>query len=91
MNRDGPEWPFPSLTTKPELPLKTMPVGPPATLTTSGFGWNCGTPSPLYSVETSVPLSFTHHGDVELAAMPHALTRFGSVLSAFPAWSETRL
>src|SRR5689334_11425695 len=41
MNTDGPEWPFPSLTVKPEPPLKTIPVGPPSTLTTSGFGWNC--------------------------------------------------
>ena len=45
---------------------------------------------PLYSVETSAPLSATHSGDVALAACPQGLTRFGSVVRATPAMSEIR-
>src|SRR2546428_6785107 len=47
-------------------------------------------PSPAYRVDTSVPLSATHQGDVGPAARPHALTRFGSRWSAKPGMSETR-
>src|SRR6516162_5301753 len=79
MKTAGPECPLPSLITKFELPLNTMPVGSPATPTTSGVGGNWATPMPLYSVETSVPLSATHHGEVALAAIPQEFTRFASV------------
>src|SRR6266511_6356695 len=84
MNREEPEL-VPSLTTNPEPPLNTNPVGPPATLTTSGTAL----PDPSYSVETSVSLSATHHGVVGPATSPHALTRWASVLAASPGWSET--
>jgi hypothetical protein len=36
MNREGPEFPSPSLTMKFEPPLETNPVGAPSTWTTSG-------------------------------------------------------
>src|ERR671931_2230531 len=74
MNLDGPES-TPSLTMKLGPPLKTMPVGAPATWTTSG----CGSPSPLYSVETLVSLSATHQKVVGPATRHQALTRLGSV------------
>src|SRR5690349_17216197 len=47
--------------------------------------------APVYSVLSSVPLSETQIGEVGLAESPHALTRFGSVTSAWPGWSATRL
>ena len=47
--------------------------------------------SPLYSVETSVPLSETQIGVFGPCDIPHGLTRFGSVSWATPGWSETRL
>src|SRR5438445_2118314 len=40
-------------------------------------------------VETSVPLSATHHGDVADAVRPQALTRCGSVTGAAPATFDT--
>src|SRR6267143_703409 len=40
-------------------------------------------------VETLVPLSATHQGDVGDAVRPHALTRFASVVRAAPATFET--
>src|SRR6266705_7214714 len=87
MNRAGPTA-GPFRTTKLALPLKTMPVGPPATATTSARG----TPSPPYSLERSVPLLETHHGLVELAVMPQPFTRFGSTRSGASAGSsDTRL
>src|ERR687888_2442712 len=89
-NRATPEK-VPSLTTKLDVGLKTSPVGPPPTLTTSGCagGSGNGVPSPPYSVLRSVPLSETHHGVDGPAVRPQALTRFVSVCAATPAWSET--
>ena len=55
-------------------------------LTTSGRA----TPFPSYSVEVSVPLLATHHGEVGLDTRPQAFTRCESVNLAFPASSETR-
>src|SRR3954454_6288405 len=73
--------------TKPAVLLKTAPVGPPWTVTTSP----CFVPSePRYSVDLFVPLSETHHGDVALEVSPQPLTRSGSVTGATPGWSETR-
>src|SRR4051812_37025575 len=86
MNSAAPEF-VPSLTTNPGPPLNTSPVGAPGTLTTS----DCGVPDPSYSVDTSMPLSATHHGVPDPAARPHAFTRFGSVNCATPSWSETSL
>src|SRR5689334_2126303 len=72
--------------TKPAVLLKTTPVGPPWTVTTSP----CFCPSePRYRVDLLVPLSETHHGDVGLETSPQALTRSGSVIGAAPGWSET--
>ena len=85
-NSEGPDTPS-WLTTKSELPLNTVPVGAPFTLTTSGMV----APVPSYRVETLVPLSATHHGVVGPAARPQALTRFGSTLAAAPGTSETSL
>jgi hypothetical protein len=53
MNRAAPEF-VPSVTTNPDPPLKTRPVGPPATLTTSGVGGKNGVPVASYSVDVSV-------------------------------------
>src|SRR5262249_42281962 len=86
MKRAGPEDP-PLETTKPGPPLKTMPVGAPATDTTSDEI----APAPLYRVDLSVPLSATHHTLVALATRPQPLTRLGSVWSAGIVPSETRL
>src|SRR2546428_4783259 len=66
---------------------KTAPVGWVGTCTTRGTI----VPSALYIVETLVPLSETHHGDVGLAVRPQPLIRFGSVWSAVPGVSATRL
>src|SRR3954452_16032014 len=74
MNSAGPEF-VPSLTTNPGVPLNTRPVGEVGTWTTS----DCGTPSPSYSVDRSVPLSATHHGVEGPAARPQPFTRLGSV------------
>src|ERR1051325_5672762 len=76
MNRAGPEF-VPSVTTKPAPPLKTMPVGalggssPAAggTDTTRAFAF----PEASYSVESPVPLSFTHQKPVGLNCSPQAL------------------
>src|SRR5260370_885235 len=87
MKRAGP-CVAPLATTNPAPPLKTTPVGAPGTETVSV------TLAPvfaLYSVERSVPLSATHHGDVPLATSPQALTRAGSTRSAGTAPSDTRL
>src|SRR5437764_15305889 len=66
----------------PDVLFHTIPVGaPPGIETTSGT--ICGmlplTP-PVYSVDTLVPLSFTHSGVLGPAAIPHGFTRFGSVM-----------
>src|SRR5881396_2963875 len=87
MKRAGPEA-APFVTTKLAPPLKTTPVGAPATPTRSPIV----TPVlPLYRVEESVPLSATHQGDVVLATSPQALTRAASTWSAETAPSDTRL
>src|SRR4026207_1319739 len=71
---------------KPAVLLKTVPVGAPATVTTSP----CFCPSePRYRVDLLVPLSETHHGEVAEEVSPQALTRSGSVTGATPGWSET--
>src|SRR5919107_2422577 len=59
-------------------PPNTMPVGPPATVTTSELT----APVAGYSVDVFVPLFEVHHGDVGLPASPHALTRLASARSA---------
>ena len=84
-----PEW-----TTKPGPPLYTNPVGaPPGMLTTSGTIEAAGVASvaPRYSVDTSMPLSATQAGVAGPNARPQALTRLGSVSSAAPGVSATRL
>src|SRR4051812_2821386 len=72
-NSDGPESPM-CETTKPDPPLKTVPVGAPNTFTTNGSG----VPVPSYNVEVSVPLFATHQGVCGPATSPHAFLRFGS-------------
>src|SRR5919197_4626515 len=74
-------------TTKLGPVLATAPVGAFGTETTSGLG----VPSAVYSVETSVPLSATHHGEPGSDVRPHAFTRFASTWSAAIEPSETRL
>src|SRR6266536_3518202 len=76
MNREEPEL-VSTLTTNPEPPLNTSPVGAPGTLTTSGRAL----PDPSYRVERSVSLSATHQGVVGPATSPHAFTRWESVLA----------
>src|SRR5262245_17006885 len=73
-------------TSKLVLLLPTAPVGAFGTWTMSGpdGGGGNGVPSAAYRVDTSVPLSATHHGLVARAVSPHALTRFGSSTSATP-------
>src|SRR5207237_9704981 len=65
---------FEGPTGKPEPPLKTSPVGPPVTVTSSP---NLA-PAALYKVDRSAWLSATHHGDAGLASSPQAVRRFGS-------------
>src|SRR5438874_5895252 len=86
-------------TTKLGVPLKTSPVGAdcesavgPGMVTTRGAaGLGAGVPSPRYSVDVPVPLLAIQTGLVSEKAIPHAFTRWGSVRSATPAISETRL
>src|SRR6478609_3817588 len=85
-NRAAPDCPL-WLTTKSDVPLKTVPVGPPPTLTTSGRGL----PEPSYRVDLSVPLSETHQGVEGPATRPQPLTRLGSFIAAWPARSATSL
>src|SRR6266568_828801 len=95
MKNDLPEF-APFETTKSFVALKTSPVGAAivpaglpaggATVTTSATA----VPSPLYSVVTPAPLSETQNGLVDEAVMPHALTRFGSVVCANPGMFDTR-
>ena len=87
-NRAGPDFvPSALLTTNPVLPLKTVPVGSFATVTVNGTF----EPVPVYSVESPVPLSDTHQGEVALAEIPQPLTRDGSTRSAGMPPFETRL
>src|SRR5712691_207337 len=95
MKRLGPA-PLLVATTKPLVPLKTLPVGAavvPAGLplgggivTTSGTA----VPSPLYKVATPAPLSDTHQKVVGPCDRPQGLSRFASVKVARPGMSETR-
>src|SRR5712692_6106305 len=101
MNRLGPDILF-SETTKPLVPLKTLPVGAavvPAGLpagggivTTSGELGGSGNawPPPLYKVATPAPLSDTHQGVVGPCDRPQGLSRFGSRNLAILGRSETR-
>src|ERR1700722_9324220 len=75
------------------VPLKTVPVGDPAPAPADGMVTtnDCGVPAPLYSVDVPLPLLAIQKGEVRLKEMPHGFTRFGSVLSATPGRSETRL
>src|SRR3954454_19143782 len=72
---------------KLDVPLKTRPVGAEGDgpvgfgiVTTKGAPTGNGWPAPLYSVETPVPLSDTHHGLVGVRVNPQGLTRFGSTV-----------
>src|SRR5262245_9165382 len=76
----------PSLTANPVVPLKTTPVGPPATVTTR----ESFLPVPSYSVLVSVASLAIHQGPVWLAARPQALTRFESTVAPARGPSETR-
>src|SRR5690242_14474878 len=86
----------PCETTKPVVPLKTVPVGVPGPetegiVTTRGVLVGNGWPWPLYNVETPAPLSDIQKGLVELSEIPQGLTKCGSVKAARPGMSETRL
>src|SRR5690242_19368687 len=76
----------PFVTSKPVPMFATAPVGAFFTSTVRGTLL----PFARYSVETFVPLSATHQGDVGVDVSPHALTRFMSWSAATSAWSETR-
>src|SRR5260221_2109139 len=81
MNRATPDM-VPFETRKPAVPLKTTPVGaavvpaglPPGggIVTTRGAFGGKGVPSPVYSVETTVPLCEIQNGDGALCTMPPA-------------------
>src|SRR6266699_1230674 len=60
-------------------------------VTTSGEPTGKGVPSPLYSVDTPLPLSETHQGVAGPCDRPQELTRFGSWNLAILGRSETRL
>src|ERR1044071_1273120 len=88
-NTDG----LPSIL-KASPPLNTVPVGAPCGIfTTSGRVVTAllVAVAPEYSVETPVPLSATHAGVLGPNDSPHALTRFGSVVSAWPGVAAARL
>ena len=78
----------PGATSKPFELLNTVPVGAPGTDTTSGAFMPVAM---LYSVDTSAPLSDTHHGLVALALSPHGFTSCGSLISAGTDPSDTML
>src|SRR5262249_10623774 len=77
--------------------LNTVPVCAPPGIDTKPWAARCtmagGRPSwkPLYSELVAVPLCDTQMGEVGLADRPQALTSCGSVTSATPGWSDTRL
>ena len=79
MNRAGADVP-PFDTVNPAPVFATAPVGAFLTLTVNATF----EPSARYSVETLVPLSATHQGDVGDAVRPQAFTRLGSVSGATP-------
>src|SRR5215510_16450937 len=84
-------------TAKSAVLLKTWPVGldvVPAGLPAGGGIVTisaCFVPAVLKSVVRPVPLSETQVGLVALCDMPHGFTRSGSVWSAIPGMSESRL
>src|SRR3954468_3388676 len=85
-------------TTKPdEALLNVWPVtGAPGTLTICGEPAGAATTglpltAPEYSVEVPLPALDTQIGESGPRDIPQALIRFGSVICAFPGWSETRL
>src|SRR5258706_14591504 len=90
-NTAGP-WAVPFCTTNPPpLLLKTTPVGTPPRMATANAGI---VPLPaLNRLDESVPLLAIHHGDVQLAAGPNALTTRPSCWSAgiIVVSPETRL
>src|SRR5262249_9918031 len=69
------------------LSVNTMPVGaaPPGSDTTRGLA----TPSPLYSVDVSAPLSAIHQGPASPRVRPHELINAGSTCGAETKPSET--
>src|SRR5689334_3604104 len=88
--RAGPD-PFGPVTTNPVVGLNACPVGAPPGIDTVRAALVTGfAPPPAYSVEVLVPLLATHSGLVGDRASPHALTASGSVIVAWPGWSETR-
>jgi hypothetical protein len=68
-------------------PVKTCPVGPPGTLTTSAFG----VPFAPYRVEVFVAWFETQNGLVAENDIPQGFRRFASVTGARPGTLETRL
>src|SRR5438105_7573414 len=83
----------PAVTTKSFVPLNTWPVGPPFGSLTTRLFFTRGLPftSPVYTEDRPGPLSENQNSPAGLMAMPHGLTRLGSVIGATPGWSETRL
>src|SRR5258708_26324418 len=83
-----------SETTKPDVPLKTTPVGAatvPAALapgggivTTSGAAGGKGIPAPVYSVEKPLPFSEMQNRAGWLWTLPQAFTRCNTVTLATP-------
>src|SRR5712672_1060399 len=102
-NRAEPDTPFLDTAKPPGVGLNTVPSGAPAAPgpadggagidTTSccvpGPGW--GLPCPSYRVVTPVWLSETQIGSPGPVEVPQGLRRFGSVCTARPGMSETRL
>src|ERR1051326_1796081 len=76
-------------TRKLDVLLNTVPVGaefaPGIVTTRARF-----TPPPSYNVALAVPLFETHQGLPPERAMPHGLTKSGSVNVAKPGISDTR-
>src|ERR1700758_4836380 len=87
MKRACPVFPFCDTAKSLATPLKTAPVGAPATATVNA----CFAPAPLYSVDVFVPLFAVHHGVVGPATRPQPFTRLESAAVALPALSATRL
>src|SRR6478672_4223319 len=81
----------PSVMTKSLVPLNTCPVGaPPGMSTLNGALSALPETSPVYTSLRSPPLEETQN-DCGPTATPQPLTRVGSVTSATPGWSDTRL
>src|SRR5215467_4434086 len=67
--------------------LNTCPVGAGGVETTNA----CGTPAPLYSVDTFVTWSEIQNGLVALNDIPQGFFRLTSVLAANPLRSDVKL